>query len=267
MTLRRIHLWQLAILALFALSPLPGRAQDSCPPEGCATSACGQALNRLKNRTNAPAAQDIDTSVTVQAMIAPGDDQNRFDSSRGATVEGYVVKVYHGGCAESCNCNKGAVRDTHIEIAPRLADQSNFNRHVIVEVTPRVREMMRQQGVDWSTETLHDPTRGILGKKVRVTGWLLFDSMHERESTNTKRRAHSLCGTLHNSVWRKTAWEVHPITSMEVIESPHLPASFVIEPLDNTPCHDKPCGGGGGGRHGRGGRHHQRRHHTRRHGR
>ena len=240
--------WRLALFSLLTLVPLPSIAQsltDSCPPEGCAALECGKELNRNKNRTTAPSSQEIDPTITLQAILEPGDDETRWRTTQAASIEGYVVGVDHGGCAESCNCNKGAVRDTHIDIALSLSDQATLKKHVVVEVTPRMREIMRQQGVDWSTETLHDQQRGIIGKKVRFTGWMLFDSMHERESFNTRKRARNLCGTLQGQVWRATAWEIHPVTSMEVIETPTLPPSFVFKGLNPSPCFDKPCSGGG----------------------
>lgn len=237
---------RLILFLLLALAPSQLKAQD-CPPEGCAKSLCGQELNRAKNRTAPPSAQDIIPSITLQAVLAPGDDETRWNNSQAAVIEGYVVKVDHGGCAESCNCNKGAVRDTHIDVALRLSDQASERTHFVVEVTPRVREIMRQQGIDWSTETLNDRQRGIIGKKVRFTGWMLFDSMHERESYNTRFRKQNLCGTLRGNVWRATAWEIHPVTSIEVIETPSVPTNFVFAGLNSDPCFDKPCNTTGGG--------------------
>jgi hypothetical protein len=80
---------------------------------------------------------------------------------------------------------------------------------VIVEVTPRWRAMMAARGVDWSTRTLR---RGYLGRWVRVTGWLLFDAEHANAAENTEP------GRARN--WRATAWEIHPITSIEVVPRP-----------------------------------------------
>ncbi len=46
-------------------------------------------------------------------------------------------------------------------------------------------------------------------KKVRVTGWMFFDSDHNTEAENTNP------GGPKN--WRATSWEVHPVTGFEVI--------------------------------------------------
>src|SRR3989442_8727307 len=45
---------------------------------------------------------------------------------------------------------------------------------------------------------------------VRVTGWLLFDDEHQRQAENTTP------GMVGN--WRATAWELHPVTRVEVVD-------------------------------------------------
>ena len=74
---------------------------------------------------------------------------------------------------------------------------------MIVEVTPRCRAAMARTGVDWETDTLR---QRLLGRCVRITGWLLFDREHRGQSENTARPG--------ESVWRATAWEIHPIVAM-----------------------------------------------------
>ena len=180
---------------------------DQCPPEGTAHDPVGQALNDLKNRAIAPTT--IDPNVTLAAMLADGGDTNRFRSEQAATVAGYVVKVMQGGHPESANCGNLSKRytDTHIQIG--LTPTAPDSQTVVVEVTPHWRETMKAQGVDWGTDTLK---ASITGHWVQVTGWLMFDTAHAMESTNSN--------TPGVSAWRKTAWEVHPITAM-VVDAPH----------------------------------------------
>jgi len=168
-----------------------------------------QALNRLKNRYTAPAAADVDSQVSLSALVRPGDDRERWDERRGASVVGYVFDVKPGGI-ETVNCKARDLpdRDTHIEL---VVDPMNAGgpQRVIVEVTPRWRAMMAAKGVDWSTAALR---RAYLGRWVRVTGWLLFDAEHANAAENTAP------GRARN--WRATAWEVHPISSIEVVPRP-----------------------------------------------
>ena len=178
----------------------------NCPIVGDTADPRVQALNTLKRRMTLPTPADIDPRVTLKALVAPGDDANRWDDKRGATIEGFVADVKVGG-VESVNCHTSdpAFRDTHVELTldPMANDET---RYVIVEVTPQFRQKMAQQGLDWSTGTLRNT---LLGRRVRIGGWLMFDGEHKQNAKNTASAgAH---------IWRATVWEVHPITSIQVL--------------------------------------------------
>jgi hypothetical protein len=180
-----------------------------CPMVGTGTSAANKALNRLKNRFTYPDDSDIDNHVTLAAMLAPGDDTDRFDTHEAAKVAGYVINVQVGG-KENCNCEatNPIDMDAHIELA--LHKDAPRNQRVIVEVTPRLRLLKKGKGIDWSTETLAKTTaKGIMGKWVEVTGWLLFDDIHRDGAENTNPG-----GPMN---WRATCWEIHPVTDIKVL--------------------------------------------------
>src|SRR5580693_7065290 len=61
---------------------------NGCGMEGDARSPGVQALNRLKNRYTAP--QQIDSAITLAAMLAPGRDTGRWKLRQGADIIGYV---------------------------------------------------------------------------------------------------------------------------------------------------------------------------------
>ncbi len=200
--------------ALAAAAPASAlRAQqvyNGCGLEGDAVAPAVQALNRLKNRFTAPTPADVDSAVTLAALLRPGDDRSRWSDARGASIVGYVHDVKPGSL-ESVNCHARDLphRDTHIEL---ILDpmQASGGQRVIVEVTPRWRAMMAAKGVDWSTAALR---RNYLGRWVRVTGWLMFDAEHANASENTAP------GKARD--WRATAWEVHPIVAIAVVPRPH----------------------------------------------
>ena len=200
----------LAVLVACGAPLALAQAARSCPAAGDTQSPKTQTLNRLKNRTGVPSATDIDSAATLAAIVAPGDDRHRWDERRAAVVVGFAVDAMVGG-VESANCHaRGAKgRDTHIELVLDSADAGR-PRRVIVEVTPRVRALMAAQGVDWSTQALQ---RTFVGHWVRVSGWLLFDTDHVNQSANTAPGS--------PEVWRATAWEVHPVTGIEVVPRPH----------------------------------------------
>jgi hypothetical protein len=108
----------LALAAVLMCSSPSIALATACPVRGDAKQALAKNLNVYKNRIAAPAAGQIDTSVTLAALLAPGPDLNRWDRRRAAIVEGVIVKVKTAG-VESANCHAkdAAHRDTHIEIA------------------------------------------------------------------------------------------------------------------------------------------------------
>ncbi len=206
-------------VALFfaIIASLPAIAQENldvfsrCGLEGTAESNCGKKLNRLKNRSASPAQNDINSEITLEAILEPGDDLSRWSTSDAAQVEGFIASVIPGGRQESCNCGRRDLRDIHINIVLDESDVDEPTRYVIAEITPR----MQHLHPEWTFEFV----KRLEGKRVRFTGWMLFDGMHSRESLNTKARAHQQCGSLPvNEIWRATAWEIHPVTGIEVLE-------------------------------------------------
>jgi hypothetical protein len=200
----------LAVLVACVASRVQAQgAARACPAAGDTQSPKSRALNLLKNRTGVPSAQDVDSTATLAAIVAPGDDQHRWDERRAAVVVGFAVDALPGG-VESANCHARGLkgRDTHIELVLDSADTGR-PRRVIVEVTPRVRAQMAAQGVDWSTQAVQ---REFVGHWVRVSGWLLFDTDHVKQSANTAPAS--------PDVWRATAWEVHPVTGIEIVPRP-----------------------------------------------
>ena len=200
----------LLVSTVLFVSPASGQeVYLGCRMEGDAKSASVQDLNRLKNRYHAPAPEDFDRSAALLVMLAPGSDENRWQDTKAAEVIGYVHDVKVGG-VESCNCHAKdpLYRDTHIELVldPMKAGGS---QRLIVEVTPRWRHMMQEKGVDWMTRGLR---KALLGRWVKVQGWLFFDSEHKNTSENTNP------GRERN--WRATAWEIHPVTSIEIVQRP-----------------------------------------------
>ena len=191
-------------LCLVLVAALFIGAQLVSPPQGCDPRPGVWAFNRLKNRAARPTAADFDRRITLAALVAPGDDRARWSEKRAATIEGYVVAIVEAK-AEAANCFSLTRRDVHVEVALR-ADAPPRER-VVLEVTPRLREWAKREGFDWSASALR---RDLVGRRCRFEGWLLFDDRHTGEAENTApARAPN---------WRATAWELHPVTDIKVIE-------------------------------------------------
>ncbi|HEY6230669.1 MAG TPA: hypothetical protein VIW64_05360 [Pyrinomonadaceae bacterium] len=180
-----------------------------CPASGLALSPGRRDFHRLKNRRFLPQPSDFDSRVNLQQLLQPGADQSRWSTSRAARLDGYVVSVT-AGPLELVNCF--CRRDTHINVA--LRPQAPARETVVLEVTPPIRDLITETNhgalellSDWSTETLE---KQLTGRWVRFEGWLFFDGQHESEAENTAPG--------RDANWRATAWELHPVTRVEVIK-------------------------------------------------
>ena len=194
----------LALLAAAAaaLAAL-GLAQSRCPACGWALTGGVREFARLKNREALPRGEDFDGGVSLGELLGAGEDRARWAEGRAGVVEGYVVYVGEGG-VEAANCYSLRRRDTHIHVAAR--PDAPPREQLVVEVTPRLREWAAARGADWTTAALR---RDLAGRWCRFEGWLLFDREHAGESENTREEG--------EDVWRATAWELHPVTRIEVV--------------------------------------------------
>ena len=169
----------------------------NCPSAGIALTTRARDLHRLKNRTSLPQATDFDSRVTLDALLQPGDDTNRWSTNHAARIEGEVIDVAYAR-PEATNCWNPCRRDIHIVVATRKGVAKS--EHVVVEVTPNL-----QRG-DWSEKTLQAQ---LVGHWCEFEGWLYFDAGHAEESENISPR--------EPDNWRATAWEIHPVTKITVI--------------------------------------------------
>jgi hypothetical protein len=170
---------------------------------GIALTDNARNLHRLKNRTALPQVADFDSRVTLEALLQPGNDRDRWSTDRAAKIQGLVIDVASAGF-EATNCYHPGRRDIHIHIATRK--EAPKNEHVVLEVTPNLRDWAAQQGMEWSQETLHAQ---LMGRWCEFEGWLYFDVSHAEEAENTSPQK--------PGNWRATAWEVHPITKITII--------------------------------------------------
>jgi hypothetical protein len=182
--------------------------------EGSATTPAGRALNRLKNRSEPPQETDLDPTATLEAMLAPGPDENRFSPLQAAKIRGFVISVRKQGMT-SANFRRADARFRGTHIMLGLSKDAPPHRRVLAVVTPRLRDKMKEKGLDWSAAALRSPTSGIVGKKVELTGWLLFNLAHMVQAANTNP------GGSHN--WRATCWEIHPVTDIKLVNDPAPP--------------------------------------------
>jgi hypothetical protein len=117
---------------------------------------------------------------------------------RAVSLEGYVQRMV-----------RAADDDIHLELVPerRLPDDPDL-AYVTAEVTPQ----WRHGSDNWRFPQLVDafrPTRGGVTpweggtRRVRLSGWLLFDYEYEPTRTTANRP-------------RLSSWEIHPVTRIEL---------------------------------------------------
>jgi hypothetical protein len=158
-------------------------------------------LNTFKNRTD----EGTYVSVSLADLLAltwPQDiqriphgswsasDEAAIARYEGAPVEtmGYILDYKHEG-TESTNCHASAYRDYHMWLAASPSDPRS--QSMVIEITPRM-QALRPGWVPSLSE--------LKGAHVRIRGWLLFDEEHPEQLGQT----------------RKTLWEIHPITHIEI---------------------------------------------------
>jgi hypothetical protein len=129
--------------------------------------------------------------------------------SKTVMLEAYLAMAKDGG-QEGVNCNSATRLDTHMELVDNDTEDPKNNRksHMIVEVTPWFHEAISA----WSTAALGNYASYVGGytaaqpknppTKIRVYGYLFFDEAHATGATS----------------WRGTAWEIHPVTRIEVLD-------------------------------------------------
>ena len=180
----------------------------SCPLKGSANSTQDVKSNILKNRWKIPTASNIDTNFTWDTLFEEGDNPRLFDTAKAGRLRGYVAFVTPQK-GESCNCDfkDNEFSDIHIHLAQNEEALSLKWQHVIVEVTPRLRELMKLKKEDWTVKNLQK----LIGKEVEIEGWLFYDWEHGD-------KAYLYNGDEQKS-WRATCWEIHPITSLKVINT------------------------------------------------
>jgi hypothetical protein len=171
-----------------------------CPDIGDAKSAKRQELNKHKNREVAHPNGTMDHAVTITDMLNSGDDDQRFDDSKMATIEGVLFNAKQEK-GESCNCHSEDVNDDDVHIYIAKDDQAeSIADCAVVEVTGKGKAAHPEWDINFF--------RKLKNHKVKITGYLLYDFEHTGMSFESNPDADP--STLH----RHTVWELHPITAV-----------------------------------------------------
>ena len=185
------------LILLICEAPVIGQ----CPVYGdaSATNLKGRALNKAKNSpVKVPASWNIQSVPLSLFINSPKkNDASAYMNGAYAYTEGYITTKPEEKGPESCNCKKATVKkkngDVHIYLG--LDPNAPKSKCIVVEITPAYKKIHP------------DYINGLVqGQKVRVEGLLLFDFEHKGNAANTCKSC--------SDVWRKTCWEIHPITKI-----------------------------------------------------
>lgn len=208
--MKRLRLPLCLLLATFVAAAARGQAAAAagrCPPRGDAAKSKEQQLNMLKARTEEPSDDDIDDTATFGALVAPGDDTQSWSSDSAVEITAFVLGVRDGGPASSnCHSSNPADHDTILDFSA-AANVFDAGHKMVTVITPQVRRIMAGNGVDWSAATI---AAKYTQQYVTIRGWLLFNTAAAGRSLNS-------APLLRNNITRATAWEIHPVTSIELV--------------------------------------------------
>ena len=126
-----------------------------------------------------------------------GETQRRGRITKAGSLEGYIAEVIQA--ADGATYGRPPEQgDLHVHLRAARQPQCGVgglrNQQIVTEVTPH----FQPPTTDWSYEALLDLCQ--LQARVRISGWLLHDYQHIRDI----------------GAWRASAWEIHPVTSIEV---------------------------------------------------
>lgn len=213
-------------------------------PVGTATRPDEQERNLMKNRSPIrirPNVEQLDVPSFLRKVAAydaklKATDRGNLDLRRKAELRGFENQIVsltgwlnlaYPTKAESTNCGDPTFHDWHLEVSsepmdhpPRVGDTTP----IICEVTPRTEKLLYDQGVrlralagfmrllDNSYQPTQHPPR-----KIRVTGYLIWDDLHNDSETIGPKVKLIGDDNFHHP-WRATAWEIHPILKIEVVQ-------------------------------------------------
>jgi hypothetical protein len=210
--------------------------------DGTAKTPDGAERNRLKNRS-APA--EIPAKIPkldfdgFQKFVGDWDNQTKNKRRKEINpaqkkplpdLESQLVEmtaylgVAYCGPPESTNCGSSDFHDWHLEVfakPPMHPPVPGDPTAIICEITPRTQNAIYHDQIKFQelagffrdSTLAYEPT-GHPARKVRITGYLLWDDEHngtadvgESVQTAGERKFHN--------PWRKTAWEIHPVIKIE----------------------------------------------------
>ncbi len=207
--MKKISLVIVLLVAFGSIIAMEG-GKKQCPPEGSANPKRGKHaelksreknLNIHINRETLPQASDFDKSVGIEDMYNSKDD-SIFSEDKAATLEGYLFRASTNGM-ESCNCFTEDKNDysTNVYLSPYpLTGETRTADCIVAVITPYSRSLHPE----WTTDYFNFK---MAGKKVKISGWMIFNYLKSNLSIETNSNGTQL--------ERRTIWGLCPVTNIQ----------------------------------------------------
>ncbi len=157
---------------------------------------------------------------------------------------GYLVMAYANG-AETTNCKDAAVHDWHLEVFEKPADHPPHPGDptpIVCEITPRTQDLLYKAGIRMRDlaafirrpDMTAEPT-GHKAARIKLTGYLLWDDDHNGKADIGPKIETITAGNGYHHPWRSTAWEVHPVMKIEVLDGAAPSVATLRRPRPRRP--------------------------------
>jgi hypothetical protein len=215
-------------------------------PTGSAKTQEGMERNQMKNRPPVDlAAVNIETLDTASFLKKVREYDSHLDAQRRSdlsdaekallngyenqivSLTGWLVLAYPGP-PETTNCGDRNFHDWHLEIFESSSDhhpQIGDPTPIICEITPRTEKAIYDDNIRlhsisafFRTGKQYEST-GHPSRKIRVTGYLTWDDDHNGKADVGSIVDNISPGNGYHHPWRSTAWEIHPVIKIEILDS------------------------------------------------
>jgi hypothetical protein len=169
--------------------------------EGPFASPEARHLRAMKDRVAVPL--EI-TPTSLPAMVALPHARPLAEYAalerRGVSLDGYVQHLL-----------RASDGDLHLELVARPVAPTGWDTtYVTAEITPGIRRLAPGWSYATLVERFHPRLGGVTAwadstRRVRISGWLLYDWQYDRPALPGRPGAERLTG-----------WEIHPVTRIEV---------------------------------------------------
>ena len=157
--------------------------------------------------------------------VAQKDELDRYENQI-VSLTGWLVFAY-AGPPETTNCASPVFHDWHLELFENPSDhapQAGDPTPIICEVTPRTEQRIYRDGVPiqslagfFRSPDVSYHATGHKAQKIRVIGYLMWDDDHNGSADVGSTIQWFSSNGFHHP-WRSTAWEIHPVMKIEVIQ-------------------------------------------------